>query len=57
MSAEDRNQPGTDEVVSLNADKLDAERLDELAEDDLDNVAGGAAGTCGTFTCGTNSAN
>jgi hypothetical protein len=40
MSANPR-QPENEEVTSLNADNLDAEKLDELNQESLEDVAGG----------------
>jgi hypothetical protein len=46
MSSNEHKQPEGEELVSLNAENLDADKLDDQ---DLEEVAGG--GTCGTFTC------
>ncbi|MEW5930265.1 MAG: hypothetical protein AB1941_22630 [Gemmatimonadota bacterium] len=50
MSPNERDQHGSDELASLNADNLDA---GELGDQALEDVSGGALASCGTFSCGT----
>jgi hypothetical protein len=45
------NQNPSDEIVPLNADQLDAEKIDEIDEEGLEDVAGGS---CNNNTCGIN---